>query len=79
MKTLQQLRFGDKVKLQLIQPKIKCSGRNEVKCFYKGKVVDEKQFNIKIEFKYKGEIIEHWYNVITDSFSEDYLKDIKIK
>lgn len=78
MKILQQLQFGDKVKMKLEQPIIKCNGRSEVICFYRGKVVDIKLYHIKIEFKYKGNLVDYWYNVINNSFVEEELKDIKI-
>jgi hypothetical protein len=65
---LQQLKLGDKVKLQLIQPQFKCSGREEVTCFYKGKIIDETIDKFKIEFKYKGKLVSDWYHIPLNGF-----------
>lgn len=79
MKLLQQLKLGDKVKLKLEQPKIKCSGRSEVNCFYRGKIIEtyENSYNVVISFKYKGKLLEKTYNKFS-GFEEEELKDIKI-
>ena len=54
---LQQLKLGSKVKLKLIQPSIKCSGRDDVAFQTRGKIIDLSEDYIKIEFKSKGELI----------------------
>lgn len=75
---LKQLQLGDKVKMKLIQPKIKCSGRDTVECFYRGKIIHVPKFNAYlIEFKFKGKIIRDWY-YINFGFRNKELKDIKI-
>lgn len=75
---LQQLKLGDKVKLQLIQPQFKCSSREEISCFYRGKVIIIPPFNsVMIEFKYKGEIIREWYQENL-GFRRKDINDIKI-
>lgn len=43
-----------KVKLKLIQPQIKCSGREDVTCIYRGKVVQETYNELYIEIKVYG-------------------------
>lgn len=75
---LQQLKLGDKVKLKLIQPQFKCSGREETTCFYRGEIVIIPQFNsVMIEFKYKGKIIREWYQENL-GFRRKDINDIKI-
>jgi hypothetical protein len=77
---LLQPKLGSKVKLKLTQPNIMCGGRDKVSCYYKGIVTKEDNLTlIWIEFKYKGELINEPYNVITNSFKRSDLKDIKIK
>lgn len=52
---LQQLKLNDKVKLELKQPPIKCSGRKDVVCHYRGKVVEIKDNKITIQIKVFGQ------------------------
>lgn len=78
---LQQLKSGDKVKLQLIQPQFKCSGREEITCFYRGKVIEKLDDCILISFKYKKEKIQSLYYIsgsLSPGFFEEEIKDIKI-
>ena len=76
---LQQLKLGDKVKLQLIQPQFKCSGRSNVTCFYRGKVTGYFDDNsIFIEFKYKGIKQNTIYSLKFEKFLDKEFKDIKI-
>lgn len=72
--------IGCKVKMELIQPEIKCSGRDTVSCYYKGKVIDtfDSPNMIQIKFKYKGETIHEWYNLDNQRFNRNELSDIKI-
>lgn len=78
---LQQLKLGDKVKLQLIQPQFKCSGRDEVTCFYRGKIIAKLEDSLLIEFKYNKEIKKELYYIsgsLYEGFFSEELKDIKI-
>lgn len=78
---LQQLKSGDKVKLQLIQPNFKCSGRDDVTCRYRGRVVDVLDDSILIEFKYNKNLIRELYyfsGSLGVGFFNEELRDIKI-
>lgn len=76
---LSQLKLNDKIKLELIQPHIKCSGRGDVKCYYRGKVSIVNKDIIGVIFKYKGKNIEALYSISRNEFYNEELKDIKIK
>lgn len=52
---LQQLKLGDKVKLELKQPPIKCVGRKDVVCHYRGKVVEIHKDGWDIKIKVFGQ------------------------
>ena len=67
---VQQLKLDSKVKLKLIQPQFKCSGRDDVSCNYKGKVIALKGKLVCIEFKYRKELIQAWYDLGEKSFFE---------
>lgn len=43
-----------KVKLKLVQPQIKCNGRDDVTCIYRGKVIQETEKEMFIEIKVYG-------------------------
>jgi ribosomal protein L19 len=78
----QQLKLGDKVKMKLVQPVIKCSGREDVTCHYKGEIIAiqgiECQIAIVIRFRYKGNEVEDWYDMNYQQFNNKEYKDIKI-
>ena len=72
---LRQLKLGNKVKLSLIQPQIKCSGRDDVTCFYRGKVVEVNPNDWVIEIKRHSEIIRVKFDnkygfCLTDEFED---------
>ncbi len=67
-----------KVKLELKQPQFKCSGRDNVTCYYRGKIVKETKTSYLIEFKYKGNTLIELYDKV-EGFNDPELKDIKIK
>jgi hypothetical protein len=52
---LQQPKYIRKVKLKLIQPAIKCSGRNNVTCTYRGRVTEDSYNWMYIQIKVYGE------------------------
>jgi hypothetical protein len=70
-----------KVKLQLKQPAIICSGRDFTTCFYRGKVVanedDETGSYRMIQFKVHGEQQEEKY-YDEDGFRHPDFEDVKI-
>lgn len=72
-----QQSFIRKVKLKLVQPQMICSGRDFIECYYRGKIIEEGNFNYQIEFKYKGEVITALYNKKNGFYNKD-LQDIKI-
>ena len=72
------MEVGQKVKMKLIQPAIKCSGRGDVSCHYRGKVVALQFGYALIEFKQYGEVIEGHYDLVSKEFKEEEYKDIKI-
>lgn len=76
METLKTI--PQKCKLELIQPYIKCGGRDDVKCHYRGKIIGCGDNCFIIQFKYKGEVIERLYYLDGTGFHEDELKDIKL-
>lgn len=64
-----------KVKLKLVQPQIKCSGRDDVTCIYRGKVIKETNNKLFIEIKVygiKNQIIfdKALQKVITQNFED---------
>lgn len=78
---LAQLQLGSKVKLQLIQPYIKCSDRDTITCYYGGKIIGRSFHFIVIEFKYNKNIIqEKYYFPLNgkEGFLKEELQDIKI-
>lgn len=78
---LQQLKSGDKVRLQLIQPQFKCSGRDDVTCKYRGKIINNVGHFLVVEFKYKGERVTEKYYLPekgVEGFTKEELQDIKI-
>ncbi len=72
-----------KVKLQLIQPDIICSGRDRVTATFRGEAVSKrhsfrKGMSVGIKFKYKGEeILAQMYS--DGHFREPFLADIVLK
>jgi hypothetical protein len=82
-KQLLSLKVGDKVKLQLIQPEIKCVGRDDVTFFTKGKVTftsfKNEPYFMTIELKYKGVIYDKLFIINhTPKFSDKEFEDLKI-
>ena len=75
---LQQLSLGSKVKMKPEQPIFKCSGRDDVTCYYKGTVTQVFANCVRISFKYKGEYRENLYDIVNNTFVKEELKDIKI-
>lgn len=78
---LQQLKSGDKIKLQLIQPQFKCSGRDDVTCRYRGKVLEVLDDSYLIEFKYNKNLRRELYYIsgnLINGFLDEELNDIKI-
>ena len=67
-----------KVKMVLKQPPIKCSGRDDVTCYYRGKIIDESDVDYLIEFKHNGEVKKELYHK-SHGFYNVELSDIKIK
>ncbi len=68
-----------KVKLKLIQPEFKCSGRKDITCYYRGEIINENYGWYLIKFKYKGELIKQWYRYINDEgFEKEELHNIKL-
>lgn len=66
-----------KCKLKLIQPTIKCAGRSEVECYYRGYILRELEHGKLIKFKYKGEEIVMFYHNELGFLGTGY-KDIKL-
>lgn len=77
-----QLISGSKVKLKLVQPNIKCIGRDDVTCHYRGKIIETLEDSILIEFKYKGKLERQLYYFnfpnLGEGFYKESLRDIKI-
>lgn len=48
---------SSKVKLKLEQPYIMCAGRDKVECYYRGKIIEEKNTTKQIEFKSFGQLV----------------------
>lgn len=75
------MKVGDKVKLDLIQPEIICEGRKRVSCTFRGKItgisLDCKIISIK--FKYQNKEVEKFYDIETNEFLDQTLKDIKLR
>ena len=67
-----------KIKLTLIQPEIICSGRKRISCFYKGFVIEEDSFLMKIKIKSKKEDIILTFDKERKTFLESEWKDLQI-
>jgi hypothetical protein len=67
-----------KVKLKLEQPVIKCSGRDDIECYYRGKVLSESDTRMLIEFKSFGEVVAATFNKETNRFESPQWFDLKI-
>ena len=68
-----------KVKLQLIQPKIKCSGRGDVTCFYNGKVIMDEPNSMIIVIKVYGKEQPILWDKINNCCITAGFTDLKIK
>lgn len=62
---LQQLKLGDKVRLKIIQPMFKCSGRSDVKFQTRGKITDEFMTDWFVEFRSRGKIYQELFDSST--------------
>ena len=71
-----QLSLGSKVKIKLVQPNIKCIGRDDVVCFYRGKIVSEDDEYFTIRFKHKGLLKDFLYSKKYLIFVEESIKDL---
>ena len=71
---------NQKVKMKLSQPRIMCSGRAAVECYYRGRVKNVSSDNkqVLIAFKYDGVHGEYVYDCEMGEFIDDDLKDIVI-
>ncbi len=73
---------GQKVKMKLIQPFIKCSGRRDVTAYFRGKVIELAGpgfvSHAIISFKYRGELVQGMYDLYERQFIEEEYKDIKL-
>lgn len=72
--------YPKKCKLKLEQPRIMCSGREPVTCYYRGTIIAEIKDKYLpgywIDFKYKGDLIRRFYDIKSNKFLEEELKDI---
>lgn len=79
-KNVRSFAVEQKVKLKLSQPRIMCSGRAVVECYYRGRVrtvsLDGKRASIY--FKYDGIHAEYPYDCEKQEFIDNELKDIII-
>lgn len=71
-------KYPKKCKLVLVQPFIKCGGRDDVSCYYRGTILEENGDILKIQFKYKGRLITEEYHKET-GFDNHFIEDIKLK
>lgn len=76
----EQLTLNQKVKLRLIQPKIKCAGRDDVTCHYRGKVIriNESLHEALITFKMYGVEVIGSYDLQAKQFRNPEFKEIRI-
>lgn len=72
------LTMGTKIKLELKQPQFKCSGRDDVTCYYRGEILKEESDSYLIKFKHKGEWLVEWYDK-KYGFDEIEIENIKMK
>lgn len=70
--------MSQKVKLVLKQPQFKCSGREDVTCHYRGKILEEHDEWYLIQIKYNGVVMNEKYDKV-NGFENPEIKDIKIK
>jgi hypothetical protein len=64
-----------KIKFKLVQPAIMCAGRDEVSCYYRGKVIQETEYLIAAAIKVHGQervilYSKHSGNVLTKGFED---------
>lgn len=79
MMALQLLTLGDKVKLQIIQPYIKCIGRSNVDCYYRGKVVEDWGDEFVVQIKSYGKDTRVLFSRKTGNCLTEGFKDLQIK
>ena len=61
-----------------MQPLLKCSGRQDVVCYYRGFVEDVVEDVAHISFKRFGEKVTEEYDLVKEEFVKEELKDIQI-
>lgn len=64
-----------KVKFKLVQPAIKCSGRDDVTCYYRGRIIEDDRFGMSVLIKQHGQEVLIYYSkevqaVITEGFED---------
>ena len=69
---------GMRVKMQIIQPSLMCSGRRETTCYYRGRVIEVIDNKAIISFRRYGELISAEYDLIKDTFIDPEFEDIKV-
>ncbi len=70
--------YPKKCRLVLTQPDIKCGGRGDVSCHYRGVIEKVNGDLLTITFKYKGETLTEDYHIHLGFINEE-ISDIKLK
>ncbi len=73
-----QLKSGDRIKMKLVQPAIKCSGRKDVVCHYRGRVIETYNQFAFIQFTKHHQEVVGCYDAFKECFIDDDYKDIKL-
>jgi hypothetical protein len=74
----QKQEYIRRVKLKLELPNIRCSGRKDVSCYYRGKVLKETDEYMIIEFKIHGQTIKEEWDKKLNCFKPHSIQDIKL-
>ncbi len=75
---MEDKRLPRSIKLKLEQPKIMCSGRSKVECFYRGKLIEEDAGNKVVEFKSHGVLQIVTFDENGKCVNNIYWQDLKI-
>jgi hypothetical protein len=71
-------KFIRKVKLKIVQPHIKCSGRDSISCYYRGKVIRETEHIMDIIIKVYNEETKISYDKTKDQCITFGFFDLKL-
>lgn len=66
-----------KIKFELIQPHIKCDGRSDITCYYRGKVLQEDEEKLICLIKVYGQDTLITFNKKENKVEDEEFQDLK--